>query len=644
MPLQPRRTWSAEDERRKRLEEDPDAYDVGPHSVTCAGCHRPIRLNATGRYYAANWNKHKMGCKNTNAVSGAGAITAESRFTGRVAAFRVAKPSESSEPFTHSPAPGASDTELLSSSQALNRASAAPASMIGGTASQLAPTTLSPLYPNQALDYQTTTAGRRYALKSSHQTSSSGRPLSLPAPRPEHLDTSLVGTEKRLASSYPPRMEKVKEGGDAKAGYAMLRSPQSVHESTRPIAGHVPASRGFTPVSSSQRALPTSVFVSDEGKGQQVTGDTSSSTYSRRAAPSYSLYATLSPQAQSSLDKQPHPSRPQPFPPNLHRVREAGASSSGATPKASLTKPPFSRRSLSPFPGKATPSPPPDFHSESSSVHSGTADDAEPSYRTVVRGYDSRTLPSLSSLTLQRTGDANLPSSSSRGQTFTRGHRDSSSYAGANMNLPPLGHQHRSGWRDHTLARSQESSSSTSDSNLGQTESVVLPPIWTVTHTGSPRVSPTGTKRRSEEDGGYDRYATTEDKPSPPKMYAHSGGSSDRGLPGKHPTLPSGDTSPRRRISRSAVSPQSSTSSGPGSMVKEETSEDTSTDGASLRAPSPPYGLLSEVHSAEENAGRLHPVWKWEQRGGSSNSLLSAQPDAGEERDNDIEMSARDVS
>ena len=78
--LQPRRTWSAEDERRRRLEEDPDAYDVGPHSVTCAGCHRPIRLNATGRYYAANWNKHKMGCKNTNAVNGAGAVSAVSTF------------------------------------------------------------------------------------------------------------------------------------------------------------------------------------------------------------------------------------------------------------------------------------------------------------------------------------------------------------------------------------------------------------------------------------------------------------------------------------------------------------------------------------------------------------------------------------
>lgn len=122
MALQPKRTWSAEDERRRRLEEDPDAYDVGPHSVTCAGCHRPIRLNATGRYYAANWNKHKMGCKNTNAVNGSNAMSAvcdtfsmanlslsrllmhlhaqESKFTGRVAAFRVAKPSESSEPST----------------------------------------------------------------------------------------------------------------------------------------------------------------------------------------------------------------------------------------------------------------------------------------------------------------------------------------------------------------------------------------------------------------------------------------------------------------------------------------------------------------------------------------------------------------
>lgn len=72
IPLQPRRAWSAEDERCRRLEDDPDAYDVGPHSVTCGGCHRPIRLNATGRYYAANWNKHKMGCKNTSAVSGTG--------------------------------------------------------------------------------------------------------------------------------------------------------------------------------------------------------------------------------------------------------------------------------------------------------------------------------------------------------------------------------------------------------------------------------------------------------------------------------------------------------------------------------------------------------------------------------------------
>lgn len=67
VPIQPRRAWTAEDSRRKKLEEDPDAYDVTPHSVTCAGCHRPIRLNGTGRYYAANWNKHKMGCKNTHA-------------------------------------------------------------------------------------------------------------------------------------------------------------------------------------------------------------------------------------------------------------------------------------------------------------------------------------------------------------------------------------------------------------------------------------------------------------------------------------------------------------------------------------------------------------------------------------------------
>ena len=72
MPLQPRRTWSAEDDRRRKLEADPDAYDVGPHSVTCRGCHRPIRLNATGRYYAANWNKHKMGCKIANNVDGGG--------------------------------------------------------------------------------------------------------------------------------------------------------------------------------------------------------------------------------------------------------------------------------------------------------------------------------------------------------------------------------------------------------------------------------------------------------------------------------------------------------------------------------------------------------------------------------------------
>lgn len=81
MPLQPRRNWSPEDERRRRLEEDPDAYDVTPHSVTCAGCHRPIRLNATGRYYAANWNKHKMGCKNTTAVNGGNVTSMVSAIT-----------------------------------------------------------------------------------------------------------------------------------------------------------------------------------------------------------------------------------------------------------------------------------------------------------------------------------------------------------------------------------------------------------------------------------------------------------------------------------------------------------------------------------------------------------------------------------
>lgn len=75
MPLQPRRTWSAEDDRRRRLEADPDAYDVGPHTVTCRGCHRPIRLNATGRYYAANWNKHKMGCKIANSQDGGGSAS-----------------------------------------------------------------------------------------------------------------------------------------------------------------------------------------------------------------------------------------------------------------------------------------------------------------------------------------------------------------------------------------------------------------------------------------------------------------------------------------------------------------------------------------------------------------------------------------
>lgn len=90
MPLQPRRNWSPEDERRKRLEEDPDAYDVTPHSVTCAGCHRPIRLNATGRYYAANWNKHKMGCKNTTAVNG-GNVTSMVSSTGHILDFTEAK-------------------------------------------------------------------------------------------------------------------------------------------------------------------------------------------------------------------------------------------------------------------------------------------------------------------------------------------------------------------------------------------------------------------------------------------------------------------------------------------------------------------------------------------------------------------------
>lgn len=63
LPLQPRRAWTVEDVRKRALENDPDAYDVGPHAVTCRSCHRSIRLNATGRYYAANWNKHKASCR-----------------------------------------------------------------------------------------------------------------------------------------------------------------------------------------------------------------------------------------------------------------------------------------------------------------------------------------------------------------------------------------------------------------------------------------------------------------------------------------------------------------------------------------------------------------------------------------------------
>ncbi|KLO07090.1 hypothetical protein SCHPADRAFT_664889 [Schizopora paradoxa] len=98
VPIQPRRAWTAEDSRRKKLEEDPDAYDVTPHSVTCAGCHRPIRLNGTGRYYAANWNKHKMGCKNTHASNSSASRSMESKFNGRVAAFRVTKPPEGVDP------------------------------------------------------------------------------------------------------------------------------------------------------------------------------------------------------------------------------------------------------------------------------------------------------------------------------------------------------------------------------------------------------------------------------------------------------------------------------------------------------------------------------------------------------------------
>ncbi|EJC98723.1 uncharacterized protein FOMMEDRAFT_170935 [Fomitiporia mediterranea MF3/22] len=606
MPLQPRRTWSAEDERRRRLEEDPDAYDVGPHTVTCAGCHRPIRLNATGRYYAANWNKHKMGCKNTNAANGASAVSAESKFTGRVAAFRVAKPAESSEPFTiptklntltsqesrHLPA-----HVLYPSSHRLDGTErtdswsdhfpAKGLSSVGehGTASTSYRGERSGMSRRSANDHSTDASDKRAPIALTHSDTPKAQVDKVPE------SPTLSGMRRQLRSPTGP-LSRVEE----QEAYGSMRTPlrgerERYGQSPHAIQAIGPQRKEPSPLHHSEDAFrhdthqppleapPKFQRVLDKGKDHHIEHTSPhvlqraiehkhqylAAEFQRRGTPIEHVYAInrtsnidsiASQERSSGLGRQAH--RPRVLA-ERGFVSDFGSDSAASSPEFSASR---LGRSLS-------------------NTTSAFSDSTLQAYSRL----DDRVLPPLSSLSLTHRANSNSSVATLEKPTHHNSQneeRHNSSSLGASLDRSPL-------WRERTHAWVQ-AGSAWSGSDREAPESVVLPPIRATLD--SPPSNAPGTRRRQREADGSDDSSMDEDRPSPPKVFV----------------VP-------MNASRTSSTPRADDLSLTYKPKRVSSDEDANVGGDSNRSTF--VGNQSErnesiAKGSQNNIPRLHPVWKWE--------------------------------
>ncbi|KAH8110623.1 hypothetical protein DFH11DRAFT_1619269 [Phellopilus nigrolimitatus] len=642
MPLQPRRTWSAEDERRKRLEEDPDAYDVGPHTVTCAGCHRPIRLNATGRYYAANWNKHKMGCKNTNAVSGAGVITAvkffafllsllpllksvcmqESKFTGKVAAFRVAKPSESSEPFTRSPTAGPSDmvTHFSPQANAINQASDPRGSSADKQYVQERRSV-----PNQQTQYSDPNHPSHIRVAASpihiNPVASRVEPLTRSfAPRTSKsssmplLNGSLAGLGPSSSGHLwnGEKVEKSKPASDFPTTHSMHREREDlvrvVRSSTLPMSGSALKGKGRPGGPQSADAIP--VLFSPEPSPPHR--HTSSALRDRSSMASETRVHTVQRSSSSALQHRLN-ERIHPVNSTLRNLRDSA------------------KDRFSPYSNDGSG----DFGITGSEGHQETPNTPKSNQRLFVDSHnDVRALPSLSSLTLSRTNKANNASLFLDQRSVSAG-----------VVLPPLRPQRR---QEQELAWSQANPRRFPADDI---ESVQLPPIRAVSFPSPTYMSSTRTKRRLGLNGEAENEIL-EDRPSPPKVLIQLREQPDNGSTMMSASnLVARDASPRFAFSRSSPRRQSpspdhaskrpSSAESSGTVTTEVTGAEVSRPPSSLELPP-----TSENDAQRGNDARLHPVWKWEQQGNLVESTHVSQVEnmQANASNRDVSMDERDAS
>ncbi|KAL5533716.1 hypothetical protein ACEPAG_176 [Sanghuangporus baumii] len=586
MALQPKRTWSAEDERRRRLEEDPDAYDVSPHSVTCAGCHRPIRLNATGRYYAANWNKHKMGCKNTNAVNGANAMSAESKFTGRVAAFRVAKPSENTELLVPSASSGNPGPHELDRMHADVAKQSHPQDRDQSTSSRF---TRPPSFRQE-----------QHRLGDSMVSHDHPRAIPYPSVRSNSsgalygglTQSPLLASHKSSRSPNVPSLRLEEQGS-----YGPIEAPFSAEAQNDRSSYGVPASgiqRGranSTPSHHSEDtqrlaylcsrdAFPESKHLLDKGKRRYVESGHSNSHHYSPLRKYAHLGADLRTYDKVS-DLGSYPSRTEAFDVSSssnkardwrenHGISDIDSSSTASPPGFGAKQAGRSQK----IPASFSPSPLPQ----------------DP--------VDERVLPPLSSLSLAKPVVSGSLSRTDRSSGYrSMVHYDSSRVAGA----PEDGYS----WRERTKAWVQTGATSLVI-DRDSPESVVLPPIRDAS--GRPRGSPASFRRRQREDDEDDDNSMDEDRPSPPKVLAL-------------PLEQSRPSSTPRTDDLSLEFKHADVSSG----------EDMNIGGDSTFVGNHPQYGRENLRDVKTEAPRLHPVWKWEQRGEASKSTGAVSQEGAKE-------------
>ncbi|KAL5519471.1 hypothetical protein ACEPAH_1154 [Sanghuangporus vaninii] len=586
MALQPKRTWSAEDERRRRLEEDPDAYDVGPHSVTCAGCHRPIRLNATGRYYAANWNKHKMGCKNTNAVNGANAMSAESKFTGRVAAFRVAKPTENTEPLVLSasssnPVPHELDrihADVVKPSHPQDRNQSTPSRFTRPPSFR---------YEQHTPGISTVSRDRPRAIPyPSIRSNSSGALYSGLTQSP------LLASHKPSRSPNVPSLRLEEQGS-----YGPIEAPFGEDVQNDRSSYGVPTSgvqRGRANSTPSHHSEDTqrlaylgsrdafleSKHLLDKGKRRYFESTRSNSHH----------YSPLRKYAHLGADLRMH-DRVSDLDSYPSRTEAADASSSSNKARDWRES-----HGISDIDSNSTASPP-GFGARQAgrSQQIPASFSPKPLPQDTV---DERVLPPLNSLSLAKPIVPGPLSRTDRSGDY-RGmvHYDSSRVAGA----PEDGYS----WRERTRAWVQTGATSLVI-DRDSPESVVLPPIRD--GSGRPRGSPVSIRRRQREDDEHDDNSMDEDRPSPPKVLV----------------LPLGQ-------SHSSSTPRTDDLSLEYKHADVSSGEDMNIGGDSTFVGNHSQYGRENLTVTKTDAPRLHPVWKWEQREEASKSTGAASQEEARE-------------